>query len=180
MLPDSIKVGDNDLNDLKVQVNEAYESVVYWRKNLFELPKGKNGKEFVNEMTIWIDRWSNKTKYRNFAFKALSIMPNLLLQRTSQKSKSHENKNCLERRLKIWKNGNIIELLKEAKTIQDRLPKNKKHVEGIDALSKRFRNLMLQGNVKGALRLLESETTSGILPINEHTINLLHEKTSTW
>ena len=98
---------DYDLNYLRVQINEAYEKVVYWQKNIFELPKGKNGKDFVNEMTTWIDRWSNKTKYREFAFKALFIMPNILLQRTSLKAKSHENKTCLERRLKTWKDLSI-------------------------------------------------------------------------
>ena len=32
-------------------INEAYEKIVYWRRNLFMVPTGKAGKEFINEIT---------------------------------------------------------------------------------------------------------------------------------
>ena len=39
------------------EINDAYEKMTVWRKNLFQLPKGRHGKEFINEMTKQIDLW---------------------------------------------------------------------------------------------------------------------------
>ena len=41
---------ENYEKNFNLQISEAYEKIVYWRKNLFELPKGEHGKEFIIEM----------------------------------------------------------------------------------------------------------------------------------
>ena len=76
----------------KTQIFDAYEKIVYWRKNLFELPKGANGKEFIKEMTRLINDWSSVSPDRDVSLKSLMVMPSLLLQRTSIKCKSSEIK----------------------------------------------------------------------------------------
>ena len=48
-------------------------------------------------------------------------MPALLLQKPSRKSKSRNHLAALERRFKLWNEGNIYELLDESKEIQERL-----------------------------------------------------------
>ena len=48
-------------------------------------------------------------------------MPDLLLQKTSSNSKSKESSEALKRRLSIWKNGQLDQLMFEEKTIQYRL-----------------------------------------------------------
>ena len=70
---------------LKRKFIAAYEVVVHWRKNLFDMPKGAIGKSVVREMTTLIDRWTNNTSESRFFLKSLIIMilPNLLLQKTS-------------------------------------------------------------------------------------------------
>ena len=87
----SIK-GHNKVS-LKSQIKEAWEKVDYWRKNIFELSKGQYGKEFIREITEWINRWCNNT---DIAFDAIFVMPNLLLQRTNFKAKGKENKETLK------------------------------------------------------------------------------------
>ena len=52
------------------------------------------------------------------AFKAVMVMPGLLLQKPSRKSKSKDHFTSLENRMKLWHVGEIMELLKEAETIQ--------------------------------------------------------------
>ena len=166
-----------DKTYLKSKIKEAYEKVIYWRRNLFEIPKGKHGKAFVQELTTWINRWCDKTKYQVIAFDALSILPILLLQKTSKKAKSKQNKETLERRLNAWKNGEILELVKEGEILQKRLQteiNSNKKTEG--DIEKKFRNFMVAGNVKGAMRLVEKGSESGILPINDETKKLLKEK----
>ena len=49
-------------------------------------------------------------------------MPALLLQKPSRKSKARDHLSALERRLKLWGEGNINKLLDESKEIQERLP----------------------------------------------------------
>ena len=71
---------------------EAYEKVVYWRRNILEFPKGQYGKEFTREITESINRWRNNAEYRNIAFDAIFVIPKILLQRINIKAKGKENK----------------------------------------------------------------------------------------
>ena len=50
-------------------------------------------------------------------------MPILLLQKPARKSKVKDHITCLERRLKTWQEGELNELLREGKTIQQRISK---------------------------------------------------------
>ena len=52
------------------------------------------------------------------------IMPGLLLQKAHLKSKLEENSETLKRRLLLWTNGQLDQLMFEGKTIQDRLENN--------------------------------------------------------
>ena len=47
-------------------------------------------------------------------------MPALLLQKPSKASKAKDHLKALERRLRVWEEENIIELVNEGKTIQDK------------------------------------------------------------
>ena len=155
------------------EVESVYEEITKWRRNLFNLPKGNLGKKFVDEKTKLLNQWvtTNEEQY----LMLLMMMPNLLLQRTSRKTKARENKNHLERRMTMWEGRKLNELMEEGKCIQSRLPTiQRKQTD--DELIKSFRNHMLRGNVNKALRLLDQTTNKGVLPITDDTIRQLHEK----
>ena len=42
------------------QINETYEKIVYWRRNLFMVPTGKAAKEVTNEVTQLLNAWVEK------------------------------------------------------------------------------------------------------------------------
>ena len=111
------KTGTTFINEL----NNAYDKIVYWRKNLFFLLTGVWGKIFMNEMTWMIISWVYDTPVKNISLKALHVMPALLLQKPSKNSKSKDLLKSLEQRFEIWKEGNINELCEEGRAIQDRL-----------------------------------------------------------
>ena len=46
------------------------------------------------------------------------IMRNLLLQKPSKDSKTKDHTKTLERRLQLWTDGHLVELLKDVETIQ--------------------------------------------------------------
>ena len=56
--------------DLHQIVNAVYDEIVYWRKNLFMLPSGSAGKEYVCEATRLIHIWNaNATDIHSGMFK---------------------------------------------------------------------------------------------------------------
>ena len=96
-----------------------------------------------------------------------------LLQNPSKTSKAKDHLKALER-INLWINGNIDELLLEGETIQSRLhdintPKS------IGELSKKFALLMEKGNANSALKLLASNISNGIIPLDK-TLSLLKQK----
>ena len=58
------------------------------------------------------------------ALKAASVMPRLLLQKFHSNCKGKETRYLLERRLTLWRDGNLQGLCDEGRAIQSRL-----HVE---------------------------------------------------
>ena len=86
------------------------------------VPTGASGKKFLNEITRLFDQWANDTPLKNIALKTIHVIPALLLQKPSRKSKARDHLIALERRLKLRGERNISELLDESKEIQERLP----------------------------------------------------------
>ena len=172
----SENICDTVENEFINQVSEAYDAIVYWKNNFFELPKCSFGKDFIHEMTILINTWNSGGPGHNICIKALMIMPALLLQRSSKKAKTADNKRHLQRRLQLWKDKKISELLSEGKTIQSRIKLSTPTVNNEETLSKKFAQLMMQGKVNPAIRLLEKGSKSGILPLSENTMECLLEK----
>ena len=103
------------------ELNNAYGKIVHWKRNLFMLPSGAAGKNYIDEVTRLMKLWINDTPLWKIALKAVHVMPALLLQKPSQSSKSKDHHAALERRLKLWEEGKIEELLYKGKTIQGRL-----------------------------------------------------------
>ena len=55
--------------------------------------------------------WNNGTIMQHLALKAAIVLLAVGLQKPSQKSKAKDHQECLEKRLKLWKNGEIECLL---------------------------------------------------------------------
>ena len=103
---------DQDTPMIACDVKGAYEDVVKWKRNIFTLPKGQVGKMFIQEMTSLINTWCNKTEWREIAITSVMILLTLMLQKASPKSKTSENKKILQRRLTMWKDGKMDELVR--------------------------------------------------------------------
>ena len=159
----------------EVLINDAYEKITQWRRNLFLLPTGSSGKKYIEETTRLINLWVNSTPYESIALKAVHVMPALLLQKPSKSSKSKEHLEALTRRLTLWNEGKIEDLLHEGETIQSRL-KTPENASNIAKISQKFKNLMSKGNVNGALKLLTNNMSNGVLPLSKETLSLLKLK----
>ncbi len=97
------------------------------------------------------------------------IMFPLLLQKPSPSSKSKDHTIFLQRRLELWRSGDISRLLKEGSAIQKRLCNSKKKPVDHDKV---FARLMLHGKISAALKWIGSQK-SAIHDSNEAIVNVL-------
>jgi len=102
-------------------------------------------------------------------------MASLLLQKPSKTSKAKDYVNALERRLQLWKERQINELIREGETIQRQLP-NTLAPKEIGKISRKFAKLMTRGKVNSAMKLLTNNMKNGILPLNNETLSILRQK----
>ena len=60
-------------------LKSCYDELIFWRKNLYMLPKGSSGKEYFNEITRLINEWLVGSPIREYTMCAVHIMPVPLL-----------------------------------------------------------------------------------------------------
>ena len=84
------------------------------------------------------------------------------------KATYRDNVKLLTRRLQLWDEGNIQELLREGATIQAQLKASKKAPDDT-TLAKRFAAMVFNNNLKGAMSLIADKSKGGVMPIDEDT-----------
>ena len=156
-------------------LNDAYEKIVHWKRNLFMMPSGAVGKKYIEEITCLLKLLMQDSPLKSITLKAIHVMPALLLQKPSKNSKSKDYLVSLERRLKLLEEGDIRNLLHEGETIKERMKSSKKGMN-IEKISLKFKNIMNKGNAIGALKLLKENISNGILPLNDKTLTMLKQK----
>ena len=73
------------------RIDTAYEALLSWRRNLFQLPSGKAGKSFVAEQARLFEAFAAGSVLESVALKAALVMPALLLQKPSSTSKAKDH-----------------------------------------------------------------------------------------
>ena len=108
---------------------------------------------------------------KRVAMKVQMILPSLLLQKPSAKSKMKEHSQLLEKRIGLWEEGKLTELWKEGSTIQGKLQTNKKKT-GTD-VTRIFSKLMFEGKVGAALKFLDEQAENSVLSSTPEVIQKL-------
>jgi len=177
-LPDFAPISDStftwgtmDSQSFCHALNCAYQKVVNWKSNCFRIPSGKFGKRFILELARLFRAAGEGSVLEGIAIKAALTLCSLVLQKPSRTSKDKQHISCLERRLKLWSDGNLDELVLEGRTIQQRLRATKPSHE-CDSLPEghfahSFAKLMFAGNTKAALTLLSDHPRGKCLRLNE-------------
>ena len=160
-LPSFVRIADNlnfvwgdvDGTTFSSLLDQVYNEIVHWRRNIFPLPTGRGGKMFVCELSRLFNAYYPGSSLEGIALKAAMSLPILILQKLFSKSKASDHIQCIERRLKLWLSGDLTALLEEGCSIQCGLTCPRvSNDSGNVSLS--FSKLMLQGRVRAALRLL--------------------------
>ena len=130
------------------------------------MPASKAGKEFTHELSRLFLAFASASSMESVALRAAIVLPILLLQKPHRKSKAKEHAACLDRRPRLWKEGNLNDLTLEGRTIQSHLPKFNPFMAKQN-LSRSFANLMFVGKTKAALDLLSQGQKGSVLHLND-------------
>ena len=155
-------------------IDDAYNEITTWRKNTFLVSYGKIGRDFIDQLSKHINDWNNGTAMQHLALKAAIVLLAVGLQKPSQKSKAKEHQECLEKRLKLWRNGEIDCLVREGHMIQRHIQKSCKKDPPNKA--KIFAKLVMEGQINSALRYLSENDGGGVLPLTDDVMQQLREK----
>ena len=166
-------------NDLTELVSNIYEDTIRWKKNMFQLPSGKCGKEYIKIVTQWLEFFNKDTTFQGLALKVIMILPNLMLQKPSATSKSKEHSETLQQRIEMWNKGNIQEIWKDGLVIQKKL--TSKPQKAPEDVTRIFSRLMFEGKVGAALKFLDENSSNSVLKSTEqviHKLRTLHPEAS--
>ena len=173
MSPPVFTWGEYSATHFSTKLEEAYKTVTHWRKNCFIPPSGRAGKVFVSELSRLYLAFGTASTLEPIALKSTIVLPHLLLQKPHRASKNKDHIACLDRRMLLWKRGDLEQLLEEGRAIQSRLPKQSPSSDKNTARS--FAKLMFAGKCKAALDLLSNREKSRLLhlhdPSNPHEPN---------
>ena len=159
--------------DFTQLTHKIYEDTIKWRKNTFLLPSGKAGKDFINLLTKWITHFNLDDGFQGLAMKVVMILPNLLLQKPSAKSKTRDHTKALELRLAMWNEGKILDIWKECCVIQKKMkPITTRSAEDFTRI---FCNLIWSGKVGPALKFLEANSDNAVLKPTTAVVEKLRE-----
>ena len=161
--------GDMDATSFTKSLESAYKETVHWKKNCFRIPQGKAGKSFIHELAHLFHAFATGSALESVALKAATVLALLILQKSHHNSKPKEHAACLERRMKLWEEGNITELVRDGRVIQNRIP-NHQSQGAKQQLARSFVKLMFQGKTHATLQLLTDKGKEGVLHLHD-TIN---------
>ena len=159
-------------SELHREVSKVYHEVVFWRANLFQVPSGKAGKDFVREAANILNSFNNNGGSKAYAIMLLMVLFPLVLQKPSAHSKSRDHVIAIERRLELFRAGDFQSLLREGRVIQSRLPSREGKARNI---LKAFTRLMLHGKVGKALRAIRDSDVAPV-PVTPEVVKELIKK----
>lgn len=83
-------------------ITDAYNEITTWRKNVFLVPYGKIGRDFIDQVTLHINDWNSGSDNQHISLKAAFVLLAVGLQKPSPKSKTKDHQDALSKRLNYY------------------------------------------------------------------------------
>ena len=135
------------------------------------------GKSFIGELTFWLKQFNSNSELNSIALKAFMVLPSVILQKPSATSKSKEHTAAIERRLALWGHGDLT-LIMKVRFIQERFVTSRK-ARLVEDFSKIFARLVMQGKLSAAIKLLDKESSTGLLNLSPEALERAERKAPT-
>ena len=157
------------------EINNIYNEVVHFRRNIFNLLSARAGKHFIEELTFWLKQFNSNSDVNLVALKAFMVLPSVILQKPSATSTNKEHSVAIEWRLALRRQGDLNMLMKEIRFIQDWFVDSKR-ARSVENISRTFAKLVFQGKLTAVIKLLDKENSSGLLNLSDEVLAQLKEK----
>ena len=154
--------GKLSASDFISKINLSYDKCVHWKKNLFDIPHGNAAKDLKRELSSILNLFIHKTCYEFISLKSFHVLLCLALQKPSKTSKAKDHVLYLEKRVRWWREGEMDMLFNEGAAIQGEMK-----VSNAINITKALANLVLQGKLSAALKLLSESDSGAPLLFNE-------------
>ena len=59
--PSNFRWGEYDRETFSARLEMVYDEIVHWKRNLYEIPRGKAGSDFVSEVSRLIQAYNDAT-----------------------------------------------------------------------------------------------------------------------
>ena len=82
----NFKWGERPTEEVLTVINNTYDEIGHWKRNLFKVPSGRHGKSFVVELARLFQAYADQSALETVALKAAMILPSLILQKPLQTS----------------------------------------------------------------------------------------------
>lgn len=126
------------------------------------------------ESNLWpslhVSTFALETDQEAIALKAAMMLPSLMLQKPHARSKTKEHISYLQRRLSLWENGDISNLIREGRALQRLLTSfqpPKQATTDNSQIACRFSKMMMEGRIRAALNILSDNSDTGILCLDD-------------
>jgi hypothetical protein len=130
--------------------------------------------KLITLLSEWISLYNKDTCFQGIALKVHMVIPALMMQKPSAKSKTRDHVKLLSQRFDLWREGKLLDLLREGKIIQSKLASAKRRSS--EDVTRIFSKLMFQGKVSAALKFLDESSQNGVLPSSPEVIDSLKKK----
>ena len=143
--------------------NKIYEEIVHRKPIFFNMFKNKTGELFLKCLETTLKPLAENSNHHEMSMKASVVLPHLTLARTTER-RDGSVKKLLQKRPKLWINGDFDKLFEESHALQKRIrPKRKLPFDE----TKEFSRRMNSGKVANAIRTLENGQNGGVLDLQE-------------
>ena len=71
VIPESFYWVETKGSDSQKLVDNIYGCIVFWRRNLFNLPSGGAGKDYIRDLTRLTNSWTERSPLHAVAMKAI-------------------------------------------------------------------------------------------------------------
>ena len=106
-----LNVGKFDFQSSGQIINAAYEEIVHFKPNLFAIPSGSIGSQFVSIIAQLFQYFGDAARGEGLVIKTAMVATQLLLQQPYRTFDRAAHLQCLQRRFSLWSDGNIDELI---------------------------------------------------------------------
>jgi len=160
-----LTIGDFDVEASCQILNAAYEEIVHFKPNQFSIPQGAMGSQFVNIIAQLLQCFGDESRGEGMALKAAMVATQLLLQQPHRTFDRQAHLDCLTRRLLLWQDGDIDELMRESRYIQQQLKEatpTSDRREGRKDDARIFSSFVTNGKISAATAMLAPGGTGGV------------------